>query len=95
MPIPYGTHHTKMMLLFYNDDSMKLIIHTANLIQRDWTDKCQGLFISPLLFKKKAGQIASVFEKDIVQYFRAYKNVQIAKMVLRLQSFDFSPIKVI
>jgi tyrosyl-DNA phosphodiesterase-1 len=38
---PYGTHHTKMMLLFYKD-GLKVVIHTANLIPRDWGLKTQG-----------------------------------------------------
>jgi tyrosyl-DNA phosphodiesterase 1 len=32
----WGTHHTKAMFLFYKDKSLRIIIHTANLISQDW-----------------------------------------------------------
>jgi tyrosyl-DNA phosphodiesterase-1 len=31
-----GTHHTKLMVLFYGDASARIVVHTANLIRRDW-----------------------------------------------------------
>lgn len=31
-----GTHHTKAMLLFYRDNTMQFVVHTANMIERDW-----------------------------------------------------------
>ena len=35
-PLPaFGTHHTKMMLLFYAE-GMRLVVHTGNLIPRDY-----------------------------------------------------------
>lgn len=41
LPIAYGTHHTKMMLLSY-DTGMRVVIHTSNLIPGDWHMKTQG-----------------------------------------------------
>lgn len=38
---PYGTHHTKMMFLLYKT-GLKVIIHTSNLIEADWSQKTQG-----------------------------------------------------
>lgn len=38
---PYGTHHTKMMFLLYKT-GLKIIIHTSNLIEADWSQKTQG-----------------------------------------------------
>jgi tyrosyl-DNA phosphodiesterase 1 len=37
----YGTHHTKMMFLVYTN-GIRVIIHTANLIEDDWGLKTQG-----------------------------------------------------
>ena len=45
LPIPYGTHHTKAMLLFTENDQLQIIIHTANLIPSDWKYKTQVLRI--------------------------------------------------
>lgn len=36
LPIQFGTHHTKMMIIFLADDSMRIVVHTANLHQMDW-----------------------------------------------------------
>lgn len=38
---PYGTHHTKMMFLRYKT-GMRVVVHTANLIEQDWSQKTQG-----------------------------------------------------
>lgn len=34
MPDPFGTHHTKMMILFRHDDFAQVVIHTANMIEQ-------------------------------------------------------------
>lgn len=41
--ISYGTHHTKMMILKYKH-GLRVVIHTANLIEDDWSQKTQGYF---------------------------------------------------
>ncbi|KAF2145253.1 uncharacterized protein K452DRAFT_356532 [Aplosporella prunicola CBS 121167] len=49
MPEPFGTHHSKMMVLFRHDDSAQVIIHTANMIRQDWRNLTQAIWRSPLL----------------------------------------------
>ncbi|CRK25957.1 hypothetical protein BN1723_003311, partial [Verticillium longisporum] len=49
MPEMFGTHHTKMMILFRYDDTAQVIIHTANMIAKDWTNMTNGVWRSPLL----------------------------------------------
>merc|ERR1712018_677943 len=44
LDIPYGTHHTKMMLLCY-ENGMRVVIHTANLVEKDWFQKTQGMWV--------------------------------------------------
>lgn len=41
LPIAYGTHHTKMMILKYTT-GIRIIVHTANMIPEDWDQKTQG-----------------------------------------------------
>lgn len=41
---PFATHHTKMMLLGYKDQSMRIVISTANLYEDDWHNRTQGNF---------------------------------------------------
>ncbi|KAK6352316.1 hypothetical protein TWF730_009146 [Orbilia blumenaviensis] len=42
MPDPFGTHHTKMLVLFYHDDTAEIVIHTANMIPWDWSNMTQA-----------------------------------------------------
>ena len=49
IPEPFGTHHTKMMIMFRHDDAAQVVIHTANMIPQDWANLTQGVWQSPLL----------------------------------------------
>ncbi|KAJ8119843.1 hypothetical protein O1611_g10521 [Lasiodiplodia mahajangana] len=51
MPEMFGTHHSKMLILFRHDDTAQVVIHTANMIAKDWTNMTNGVWISPLLPK--------------------------------------------
>lgn len=42
---PFATHHTKMMLFGYKDQSMRVVVSTANLYEADWHNRTQGKFI--------------------------------------------------
>ena len=46
----YGSHHTKMMIIFYSN-GVRIAIGTANLIEGDWATKTQGFYVQdfPLL----------------------------------------------
>lgn len=46
---PFATHHTKMMVLVFKTGGVRtaqVVIHTANLIRRDWSSMCQGVWMS-------------------------------------------------
>lgn len=43
LPIPYGTHHTKMMVVVY-PEKVRVAIFTANYIAIDWGNKTQGVW---------------------------------------------------
>jgi tyrosyl-DNA phosphodiesterase-1 len=49
MPEPFGTHHSKMMVVLRHDDAAQVVIHTANMIPKDWANLTQGVWRSPLL----------------------------------------------
>ncbi|CAJ0844841.1 13651_t:CDS:10 [Entrophospora sp. SA101] len=59
----YGVHHTKAMILFYNNDTMRLCIHTANLIPADWGHMTQAVYMTPILYKKSRHK-----EQDLNKY---------------------------
>lgn len=63
MPEMFGTHHSKMLILIRHDDTAQVIIHTANMIARDWTNMTQAVWKSPLL--PLMGTTTSTTESEI------------------------------
>lgn len=49
MPEMFGTHHSKMLVMFRHDDTAQVVIHTANMIAKDWTNMTNGVWQSPRL----------------------------------------------
>lgn len=96
LPIAYGTHHTKMMILFY-DNFARIVIHTANLISQDWDQKTQGIFISPNLPKTKSSTLIDSptnFGADLIDYLKNYKLTELDELSSTLIGYDLSAIKV-
>ncbi|XP_060191002.1 tyrosyl-DNA phosphodiesterase 1 isoform X1 [Lycium barbarum] len=73
LPIAYGTHHSKAMLLVY-PTGVRVIVHTANLIYVDWNNKSQGLWMQDFPWKdqNKLSKDGG-FENDLVDYLSALK----------------------
>ncbi|KAI1360487.1 tyrosyl-DNA phosphodiesterase [Xylaria arbuscula] len=105
MPEMFGTHHSKMLVLFRHDDTAQVIIHTANMIAKDWTNMTNGAWISPLLPKLKSPQqeagipgstgSGSCFKMDLLSYLRAYntKRDVCGSLVDDLVKYDFSAVR--
>ncbi|KAM7255296.1 hypothetical protein ACFE04_020537 [Oxalis oulophora] len=73
LPISYGTHHSKAMLLVY-PRGVRVIIHTANLIHVDWNNKSQGLWMQDFPYKDQSKPNQSCgFENDLIDYLNALK----------------------
>ncbi|KAK1260165.1 hypothetical protein QJS04_geneDACA019126 [Acorus gramineus] len=73
LPISYGTHHSKAMLLVY-PQGVRIIIHTANLIYVDWNNKTQGLWMQDFPWKDEQNLSKGCsFESDLVDYLNALK----------------------
>lgn len=87
MPEPFGTHHSKLMVLFRHDDTAQIVIHTANMIAKDWTNMTNGVWLSPLLPRATLGRTSNSilasspesplgsgarFRADFLAYLRAY-----------------------
>nr|CAH8872742.1 unnamed protein product [Trichobilharzia regenti] len=108
--LPYGTHHTKMMILKYKD-GLKVVIHTANMIPEDWDRRTQGIWISPKLsllnseLKKSSSSSTDSetnFRADLLEYLKAYStgvtqsvNSPLFEWIDCLHNYDFRPIKVV
>lgn len=42
LPTKFGCHHTKIMILQYKDDGIRVVVSTANLYSDDWENRTQG-----------------------------------------------------
>ncbi|KGO41506.1 Tyrosyl-DNA phosphodiesterase [Penicillium expansum] len=103
MPEPFGTHHSKMMILLRHDDLAQIIIHTANMIYMDWTNMTQAAWLSPLLPLQKESPAGSQtdakvgsgarFKRDLLAYLKAYGPKKTGPLVQQLDSYDFNSIR--
>ncbi|KDO33589.1 hypothetical protein SPRG_19221 [Saprolegnia parasitica CBS 223.65] len=89
LPIPYGTHHTKMMVLFYAT-SVRVAIFTANFVASDWDAKTQGVWYQDFpLRSTTATESTTDFEKELRQYLSAL-HASVATMAAeKLPLYDF------
>lgn len=101
MPERFGTHHSKMMVLFRHDDLAQVIIHTANMIKQDWTNLTQGVWHSPLLPLSPNSHPTQTpapigcglrFKRDLLRYLRAYSG-RTRHLVSQLEKYDFGAIR--
>lgn len=96
---PFGTHHTKMMFLRYQE-GLRIAIHTCNLVAKDWHQKTQGLWISPLFNPLKNDDPVEkdkfCFKTDLIEYLRSYKrHTVLEKWIDLIQGHDLSTARVI
>uniref|UniRef100_A0A6A7G1Z1 Tyrosyl-DNA phosphodiesterase isoform X2 n=1 Tax=Hirondellea gigas TaxID=1518452 RepID=A0A6A7G1Z1_9CRUS len=98
MPFMYGTHHSKLMLLLY-EDGLRVVVHTANLTPDDWYEKTQGVWISPLFTKLEikagpqtltSGDSPTEFRQDLLQYLQNYKIAELTRWCTIIRRHDFS-----
>lgn len=101
IPTPIGCHHTKMMLLFYKDKSMRVVISTANLYEDDWDNRVQGMWISdkfPALDEGFShtthGESETKFREDLTRYLIFYNIPKLQPIIAKLREIDFSSVKV-
>ncbi|KAF7532221.1 hypothetical protein G7054_g8127 [Neopestalotiopsis clavispora] len=104
MPEMFGTHHSKMMILIRHDGNAQVVIHTANMIAKDWTNMTNGAWLSPLLpllSKPANGQPSGPagsgikFKADLLSYLSAYntKRDVCKSLVKELARYDFSEVR--
>ncbi|RXG60104.1 Tyrosyl-DNA phosphodiesterase 1 [Armadillidium vulgare] len=100
MPFQYGVHHSKMMLFHYKE-GLRVVVHTANLIPDDWSEKTQGFWVSPLFPPLENGQksllegdSSTSFKKDLTDYLLSYKSPDLTRWSHIVRGHDFSSCKV-
>ncbi|KXG54169.1 Tyrosyl-DNA phosphodiesterase [Penicillium griseofulvum] len=103
MPEPFGTHHSKMMILLRHDDLAQVVIHTANMIAMDWTNMTQAAWCSPLLPLERISSAGpptgskigsgARFKRDLLTYLKAYGPKKTGPLVQQLDRYDFGAIR--
>ena len=63
----WGCHHSNFFLVGF-EDSLRVAIHTANIVSCDINNKTQGIWMQDFPVKK-AGAGSSDFEEQLVKYF--------------------------
>ncbi|EXB31386.1 Tyrosyl-DNA phosphodiesterase 1 [Morus notabilis] len=90
LPISFGTHHSKAMLLVY-PRGVRIIIHTANLIYVDWNNKTQGLWMQDFPWKEQNNPSKGcAFENDLTDYLSALKWPEFSVNFPNLGSFTIN-----
>lgn len=92
-----------MLILIRHDSTAQVVIHTANMIEFDWTNMSQAVWRSPLLplisngKAPESNQIGSgsKFKTDLLNYLKAYdsKRTICKPLVEQLSNYDFSEIR--
>ncbi|XP_025029638.1 tyrosyl-DNA phosphodiesterase 1 isoform X2 [Python bivittatus] len=99
LDIAFGTHHTKMMLLNY-EEGLRVVIHTSNLIEEDWYQKTQGIWLSPLYPRLPPGSAESDgeshthFKSDLISYLMSYKSATLNEWVEIIKQHNLSETRV-
>uniref|UniRef100_A0A8V0Z290 Tyrosyl-DNA phosphodiesterase 1 n=1 Tax=Gallus gallus TaxID=9031 RepID=A0A8V0Z290_CHICK len=99
LDIAFGTHHTKMMLLLY-EEGLRVVIHTSNLIAEDWHQKTQGIWLSPLYPRlpqgssDSAGESETNFKSDLISYLMAYSSPVLKEWIDLIREHDLSETRV-
>lgn len=87
-----------MALLSYEDGSLRVVIHTGNLIESDWEDRTQGLWISPSCppsTNQDDGEDSPTgFKKELLRYLEGYSMPDVFQSWMdKIRRCDMSAIK--
>lgn len=93
-----GCHHPKLMLLFYKDKSMRVVVSTSNLYRGDWLNRVQGVWISdrlPALDDAASdGESVTQFRGELLKLLNFYQLPELEAAIQRIAATDFSSVKV-
>lgn len=104
LPIPYGTHHTKMFVALYPDKA-RVAIFTANFLSNDWNTKTQGVWYQDFELKvlgdsedeeketAESSEDVAAFEDDLIHYLSSL-GAPVKTFCRELKMFDFSTARV-
>ncbi|KAF5302230.1 hypothetical protein FQA39_LY10269 [Lamprigera yunnana] len=97
---PFGIHHSKLGIYVYADNSLRVVVSTANLYFEDWNYYNQGLWVSPLcpvLFAQQsdvAGDGPTNFKTSLVSYLNSYQLPVLKEWINYVKRVNFNEVKV-
>lgn len=100
MKDPFGIHHSKVGVYVYTDNSLRVVVSTANLYFEDWNYYNQGLWVSPLCpvlssdQSEVAGDGPTNFKTSLVSYLNSYDVPVLKQWIDYIKRADFSAVKV-
>ncbi|CCI44384.1 unnamed protein product [Albugo candida] len=97
LPIPFGTHHSKMMIILYAD-KVRVAIFTANFLPIDWSNKTQGIWYQDFGLLDETGTSTRKslwpefinFKADLIDYLSHLHQTHLRELCLTLKRYDFS-----
>jgi len=97
-PSPFGHHHTKMIFIKYDDDSLRFIVCTANLIASDWDNRTQGIWVGPKcpgrVEEGQTGESVTSFRSDLLRYLDSYPKKYVGSWINNIKASDCTQIRV-
>ncbi|ODV84556.1 hypothetical protein CANARDRAFT_8539 [[Candida] arabinofermentans NRRL YB-2248] len=103
----FASHHSKMMINFYDDDSCQIIIYTMNLTNPDYKAQTQMCWISPMLKRdpnhssEESNDALDLitengkrFKRDFLNYLKSYEELQLNDLISNLEMYNFDDIDV-
>lgn len=91
----FGSHHTKLMVNFFEDNTCQIVIMTCNLARIDFGALTQMIWKSERLPLGETRVDQGIrFQKDFANYLRRYNQPKLNDLVNELSKFDFLSIKV-
>ncbi|XP_060817013.1 probable tyrosyl-DNA phosphodiesterase [Bombus pascuorum] len=100
IPTKFGCHHTKVMILKYKDDGIRVVVSTANLYSSDWKNRTQGVWISPHLpllaesANPSDGESPTGFKRDLEHYLHKYGKQALTEWISVVRRANFSSVNV-
>ncbi|KAJ3650648.1 hypothetical protein Zmor_016734 [Zophobas morio] len=99
MKDPFGCHHSKIGVYVYEDNSLRVVVSSANLYYEDWNHYNQGLWVSPLCRpladpSEKSGESPTGFKSAFLSYLKHYNLPILKTWIDCVKNADFSDIKV-
>ncbi|XP_018573355.1 probable tyrosyl-DNA phosphodiesterase isoform X2 [Anoplophora glabripennis] len=100
MKDPFGCHHSKIGIYVYEDNSVRVVVSSANLYYEDWNHYNQGLWLSPACPRLPESSAASEgesptgFKANLLSYLGTYNLPCLQSFIDHVKRADFSAVRV-